>query len=150
MTLSARSHGDLGRWMSSWLAKTSWGHLVLLTQDSELDESESSVFCRLRAKFKAWAREHQIGFCVSVPWGSGPWAGNMGLSCSAPCWYVAGSSWPSLEAVICQLTQSWDPSIGVYHVTVDSKDLHLLLTSSVCVGAVKDEHNGALPLLPGS
>lgn len=73
MTLGPHSSGDFGSWMNSGLARTSWGHPVLLTQNSELAESESSVSCRLLAGLSLKAGPEKAHFCASH--GGGPWAG---------------------------------------------------------------------------
>lgn len=78
--------------MSSWPAETWLGHPVLLTQNSELDKSESSVsLLRLAGLSLKLGPEGWLGFCASLVW---RWASGRKHSfcCPAPCCYLAGWS----------------------------------------------------------
>lgn len=105
MTLGPHSSGDFGSWISSGLARTSWGHPVLLTQNSELAESESSVSCRLLAGLSLKAGPEKLVSVLPTEVGSGLARGFLPL-CSL---LIFGRQQLALlEAAVSLLKQSWD------------------------------------------
>ena len=76
---SLRLHQDT---QLCWLKTVSW-----------ISEVQCLPLTPCKAKFKAWSSESWLGFCASL---SQKWTTGR-KKVSAPCWYLADWSWPSLR-----------------------------------------------------